>query len=105
MYPTGLNKYFDLHSVNGLSVFFWNWVWAWMQLLMMPFSLLPADVWLGILDGYPLDDIWTILIFYEPFVWLTAYIPSMIASYFHIEMEDGWGMMYNWNFNRIFEIK
>jgi hypothetical protein len=57
--------------------------------------LIPVDVWLALIGGASLDDVWKILLFYEPFVYITGGLPSLVAWYFDVKMEDGWGIMYN----------
>jgi hypothetical protein len=98
LYPTGLSKYFDMHSFDGLVGFTLHWVWVQIETTLSPFTLLiPIDVWLAIFGGAPLDNLWKIFIFYTPFNFLSGFGlgPTIIASFFKIEMEDGWGIMYN----------
>jgi len=57
--------------------------------------LIPIDVWVGFFDGASLDEVWKIALFYVPFTFISAGIPSLAADYFKIEMQDGWGIMYN----------
>lgn len=55
----------------------------------------PIDVWLALLSGKSLDGLWKVFLFYEPFVYASAFIPSVVASFFKVEMEDGWGILMN----------
>lgn len=96
LYPTGLSKYFDLHSVDGLISYTWKWAWDTIQELCLPLTfLIPIDVWLALFNNANLDGVWKVFLFYSPFSLLSAGIPSLWAWYFGIEMEDGWGILYN----------
>lgn len=99
LYPKGLEKYFDLHSIEGLFGYFFHWVWDTIQSLMLPITFfIPVDVWLAFFNGASMEGMWKIFVFYLPFSlfwgWFSA-VPSAIAGYFQVEMEDGWGMMFN----------
>lgn len=96
LYPTGLSKYFDLYSIDGLISYTFHWIWDYIQHLALAYTLfVPIDVWLALLSGKSLDGLWKIFLFYEPFVYLSAGIPSAVAHFFNIEMEDGWGILDN----------
>ena len=56
----------------------------------------PIDVWLALLSGKSSEGLWKIFLFYEPFVYASAFIPSIVANFFKVEMEDGWGILMNW---------
>lgn len=55
----------------------------------------PIDVWLALLSGKSSEGLWKIFLFYEPFVYASAFIPSIVANFFKVEMEDGWGILMN----------
>ena len=96
MYPTGLSKYFDLYSLDGMIGYTFHWIWDVIQHYALAYTLfIPIDVWFAILGGKSMDGIWKIFLFYEPFVYLSAGIPSAIAQIFNVEMEDGWGILEN----------
>lgn len=96
LYPTGLSKYFDLHSIDGLTAYTFHWIWDYIQHLCLPLTLfVPVDVWMALFNGTSLKGLWKIFVFYEPFVLAMGYMPSLVASFFKIEMQDGWGIMYN----------
>lgn len=96
LYPSGLSKYFDLHSLDGLIGYTFNWIWDLIQAITLPFTLfVPIDVWLAIFNGASLEGLWKIFLFYEPFLYLSLGLPSLVARFFHVEMEDGWGIMEN----------
>ena len=96
LYPTGLSKYYDMHSTTGLLTYTFYWIWVEIQYFLLPFTLfIPIDVWLAIYNGFSLNGSWKIFIFYEPFIYLTGLLPSLVATVFRVEMEDGWGIMYN----------
>ena len=56
---------------------------------------IPVDVWLALISGASLDDTWKIFLFYSPFVVFSGLMPSLIANYFGVTMEDGWGILDN----------
>jgi len=56
---------------------------------------IPIDVWLAIFNGASLDDTWKIFMFYSPFFIFSGPMPSIIANYFGVTMEDGWGILDN----------
>jgi len=96
LYPTGLSKYFDLYSVGGIISYSISWLWNEVQHLAIPFTFfIPIDVWLAIISGKSLDGLWKVFLFYEPFVLASAFVPSMVANFFKVEMEDGWGILLN----------
>lgn len=96
LYPTGMAKYFDMHSISGLTTYTFHWIWDFIQHLFLPYTLgIPIDIWLAYFNGASTDGLWKIFVFYEPFVLFMGFVPSLVASYFHVEMEDGWGIMYN----------
>lgn len=94
VYPTGLAKYYDLYSWGGLVEYCFSWLWIELQSVFLSYTLgVPIDIWLAIIGGMSLDNVWKIMLFYDPFV--SSSFASWVAEYFHIEMEDGWGMLYN----------
>lgn len=96
LYPQGISKYYDVFSVDGLIGYTLGWIWNEIQHMFLPLTFyVPIDVWLGLFAGASLKDFWKILLFYEPFAGFTGELPSMVATFFRIEMEDGWGIMYN----------
>ena len=73
-----------------------SWVWNEVQHLVFPFTFfVPVDVWLALLSGKSMDGLWKVFLFYEPFVLASAYVPSIVAGFFNVEMEDGWGILLN----------
>ena len=96
MYPTGLAKYYDLYSWDGLIAYTFDWPWNALQSMFLPYTLMiPIDVWLALFGGASMDNIWKIFLFYEPFATYAGGMTSFVAAYFHIEMQDGWGILYN----------
>ena len=53
---------------------------------------IPADIWLNLLDGAKLDGLWKFPLFYVP---LFFGLNVLTGLFFHIEVEDGWGMLTN----------
>lgn len=98
LYPTGLSKYFDVHSTKGLFEYLFVWIWDIIQQYCLVYTLfIPVDVWLALFNGASMDGIWKLFVFYPPFN-IYAYFgvfPTLIASYFGVEMEDGWGILFN----------
>jgi hypothetical protein len=91
-----LSKYFDLYSVDGILNYCLSWLWNEVQHLVMIFTFfIPIDVWIAIFSGASLDGLWKVLVFYEPFIGFSAGIPSIVAEFFKVEMEDGWGILMN----------
>jgi hypothetical protein len=73
-----------------------GWIWNEIQHLFLPLTFyVPIDVWLGLFSGASLKDLWKVMLFYEPFAMFTGEVPSIVATFFKVEMEDGWGIMYN----------
>lgn len=96
LYPTGLAKYYDLHSTQGMIDWAYGWIWAKIQGLCLFFTfLIPIDVWIALFNGVKIGGLWKIITFYQPFVILTLGFPTLIANYFKIEMADGWGILKN----------
>lgn len=96
LYPKGFAKYFDTYSVDGIVNYSFHYIWDLIQHFALPLTfMVPVDVWMALLDGKSMEGIWKIFLFYQPFVWLSAGIPSVVAKAFNVEMEDGWGMMDN----------
>ena len=96
LYPTGLSKYFDLFSVDGIISYSFSWLWNEVQHLVLSYTLgVPIDVWIAIFSGASMDGLWKVFLFYEPFVYASAMIPSIVANFFKVEMEDGWGILMN----------
>lgn len=97
LYPTGLSKYFDIHSTGGLFDYMWKWIWDFIQQMLLPLTFfLPIDFWLNMFSA-SWDGVWKIFVFYMPFTIFSGFgiFPSIVASYFGIEMEDGWGILMN----------
>ena len=78
LYPDGPSKYFDMFSIPGVTNFLIYWVWYRICDFSRPILILPANVWLGILNGDKFDEIWKVL------------IPDILAWYFHVRGEKGW---------------
>lgn len=65
LYPTGLSKYFDMHSTAGLTEYFFYWLWASIEYFLQSFTLMiPVDVWMALLNGYSTEGLWKIFLFY-----------------------------------------
>lgn len=65
---------------------------------MLPYTLLiPVDIWLAWFNGASAEGAWKIFLFYMPFALIHGFgiIPSLVAWYFKVEMEDGWGILNN----------
>lgn len=65
LYPTGLNKYYDLYSADGLWIYFWDYVVTILESLITPLTLfIPISVWIAMFDGSSWDESWKIFFFY-----------------------------------------
>jgi hypothetical protein len=65
-------------------------------MFLKPFTLwIPIDVWIAIFSGGSFDGLWKIFLFYMPWAIFSLGTPSSIAGFFGVEMEDGWGILYN----------
>lgn len=96
VYPTGLSKYYDVHSIDGLFAYLFEWLWVFLQRLFMLYTLeVPLDIWLALFNGASMEGIWKIFIFYYPFSSFNGSFPSFVAEYFGVEMTDGWGILNN----------
>lgn len=96
LYPTGLSKYYDVHSIDGLFAYAFEWLWVLLQSLLINYTLeIPLDVWIALFNGASLEEVWKIFIFYSPFSSLNGSFPSFVAEYFGVEMQDGWGILNN----------
>jgi len=96
LYPQGISKYYDVYSLDGLIGYTFAWIWNMIQNFFLPLTLdVPIDVWLALFSGASLKGLWKIFLFYEPFLHFTGAVPSIVASFFKVEMEDGWGILYN----------
>lgn len=78
LYPAGLSKYFDLYSFTGITNYIIYYIWASTCAIFTPFTLIPANFWLGLLNGMSLDGIWKVI------------VPAPIAWFLHIRGENGW---------------
>jgi len=81
LYPTGLSKYFDLHSVPGFARYLFFWVGTWFSTLLTPFTFgVPLGIWMNFLlfKGNSFDGIWKI------------FIPPALSWFLHVEGEGGW---------------
>jgi hypothetical protein len=66
------------------------------QNFFLPFTFsIPVDVWLAWFNGANMDALWKIVLFYAPFTMTTGALPSLVAWFFRIPMEDGWGILNN----------
>lgn len=96
LYPKGLSKYFDIHSTSGLWSYMWYFIWVELQIFFLPFTFfVPVEVWIAWFTGANADQFWKILLFYFPFTIFSGGLPSAVAWFFHIPMEDGWGILAN----------
>ena len=96
LYPKGLSKYFDIHSTAGLWSYLWYFIWVELQLFFLPFTFgVPVEIWIAWFTGANTDQFWKILLFYLPFTIVSGGLPSLVAWFFHIKMEDGWGILAN----------
>ena len=76
--------------------YFWFFIWVEIQVMALPLTLfVPVDVWLAYFNGASTEGLWKICLFYLPFNIFSLGVPSLIAKYFGIEMEDGWGILDN----------
>lgn len=63
LYPTGLSKYFDLYSFDGLYEYFMAWMWIWLCTMASPLTLfIPLDIWVAIFNGLSWNGLWKILV-------------------------------------------
>ena len=82
--------------MEGIINYTFHWIWDYIQHLVLAYTFfVPIDIWLAFLTGKSTEGLWKVFLFYEPFVYLSAGIPSAIASFFNVEMEDGWGILDN----------
>lgn len=96
LYPYGLSKYFDVFSTSGLFEYLWFDIWVVIQEFFLPFTFnIPVDIWLAWFQGANTDGIWKIFLFYAPFAAINGDIPSWVAGFFRVPMEDGWGILDN----------
>lgn len=94
LYPKGISKYFDVYSVDGIIAYSIAWLWMEVQQIAMPYTLLiPIDVWLALFSGKSLDGLWKLFLFYDFGNVLSNFIPQILAGFFDVEMEDGWGIL------------
>ena len=64
-----------------------HWIWDYIQHLVLAYTFgIPIDILLAFLTGKSMDGLWKIFLFYEPFVLLSAGVPSLVANFFDIEM-------------------
>lgn len=79
LYPSGLNKYFDMYSIFGWINYVFFWIWSWTVTIMSPLTLgVPLNIWLGLINGMDLTGLWKAFVPF-PFIWL-----------FHLRGENGW---------------
>lgn len=78
LYPSGINKYFDLFSFNGWVNYVFYWGYAMVTELLTPFTLLPINIWIGILEGYNWEN------------WWYAFVPDIFIWIFHLRGQNGW---------------
>lgn len=96
LYPKGLSKYFDVHSTSGLFEYMFYWIWVTIELAVSPMTLsVPVDVWLALFNGASTEGLWKIFLFYMPFSIVSLGTPTLIAKFFGVKMEDGWGILDN----------
>lgn len=97
IYPTGLAKYYDIYSVSGLWNYYVSYLWVWFQSFFLNFFTLfiPLDYWIALGEGLDQRNIWMWLVFYWPLN--PGFLPpnALIAAYFGVDMEDGWGILWN----------
>ena len=95
MYPEGLYKYFDMDS--GIGWFWYILAWTWIAIsnwsLIFTFGL-PLDIWVNILfDNASWDSMWKYFLIFVP--WFFGGVNILISMFFHMTVEDGWGMLSN----------
>jgi hypothetical protein len=96
IYPTGLGKYYDIYSVQGLINYLFTYIWVYIQAIYLNWFTLgvPIDYWSAWLGGKSTKSIWMYFIFYTPFN-ISFVFNTIIAAYFGVSMEDGWGILEN----------
>ena len=98
IYPTGLGKYYDIYSVQGLINYLFSYIWVYIQMFFLNWFTLfvPIDVWSGWLGGKTTASMWMWFVFYNPLNIGFLFFPNtLIAKYFGVSMEDGWGILEN----------
>ena len=69
-YPSGLNKYFDMYSYQGLVVYSLQYLQAMFYFFLSPFTLLvPASIWYGAFSGDKSLDKIQVLLIPLPVIW------------------------------------
>ena len=92
MYPTGLNKYFDMSSTGGLFNYFFQWLYIQITNLLSPLTLfVPFDIWMTIIfGGAKWKGIEKYFIWYFP--WALG-LNTLLGEFLHIPLEDGWSIL------------
>ena len=82
LYPTGLNKYYDLYSIVGFFNYISGWLWIGVTNLITPFTLfVPFDVWEAIINGYSWENIWM------------AFLPYPVLNLGNLKGEGSWPLL------------
>ena len=59
LYPLGLNKYYDMYSIIGLTNYFGDWMWINVCNMLSPLTLfIPYDLWQAWIYGYSWNEWW-----------------------------------------------
>lgn len=79
LYPSGINKYFDMFSLQGWFNYTFYWMWMMFCQSLSPFTLgIPLNIWLGIINGLSWEG------------WWKMFMPTWIIWIFHLRGENGW---------------
>ena len=70
--------YYDLYSLSGITNYFIYYIWYLTCTGLAPLTILPVNIWLGMLNGLSFDDIWKVI------------IPARLSWFFHVRGENGW---------------
>ena len=94
LYPYGLYKYFDMNSIVGYFDYIFSYIWVSICEYFKFLTLwIPADIWLNLFLGAKLEGFEKWLLWY--FCWLPFCPNKYVGMFFHVTVEDGWGMLSN----------
>ena len=92
LYPEGIHKYFDMHSVWGYFVEY-QFAWTWITIgdLISPFTFfIPTDILIDIFFGAQWVGFEKYWFWYFP--WALG-LNRLAGKWFHVKVENGWTML------------
>ena len=91
MYPTGVHKYYDMYSINGLLDYSLHWCIVFGADLLSPLTFfLPMDILFAAFN-YKWDDMEKYFYYYVP--WGLG-LNTLYGVYMDQHQEDGWGLLW-----------